>query len=175
MLNWSPEKDKLRQLILYVASRSANETRGDTFLNKMLFFSDAWALQHLGAPITQSRYQKLPFGPASVNLMPVRQDMIEEGLVAVEMVGKTRVTRALREPDLSEFSTDEIKLVDEVFELFKGLSATRLSDISHDLAPGWNLVGTKEDIPLHTQFLSTKPPPDSVLERGRELAATHGW
>jgi hypothetical protein len=47
------DADKFRELVLYIAHRCAeNQKFGDTRLNKVLFFSDAFALQHLGQPIT---------------------------------------------------------------------------------------------------------------------------
>ncbi len=172
---WSQDTDKLRQLILYVASRSDGENRGDIFLNKVLFFADACALQRLGEPITGARYQKLPMGPALRALLPLRKDMIDDGDVETVTAGTTTVTHALREPDLSRFTAEEIGLVDEVIELFGSLRATDLSEASHDWAPGWSLVELKQDIPLETQLISRRPPPEAALERGRELATTFGW
>src|SRR2546422_4570022 len=147
MSDWSQDTEKLRHLILYVAKKSAAKNHGDIHLNKILFFSDAWALQHIGVPITGSRYQKLPFGPASRPLMPLRREMVDRGEVEVEMVGTSRVTNAIREPNLSLFTAEEIRLVDEVIDLFEGISANVLSRVSHDIAPGWNRVELKEDIP----------------------------
>lgn len=172
---WSQDTEKLRQLILYIASRSADANKGDIFLNKVLFFSDACALQRLGEPITGARYQKLPMGPALRALLPLRTEMIDDGDVETVTEGATTVTRALKEPDLSRFTPDEIKLVDEVMDLFGSLPANVLSEASHDWAPGWSLVNIKEDIPLETQLISRRPPSETVLKRGRELAATYGW
>jgi uncharacterized phage-associated protein len=163
------------ECFLFVADRCADEKVGDVYLNKVLFFSDAFALQHLGEPITGARYQKLPLGPAMRALVPLRNEMIEGGEVSVDMVGKRRVTRALRKPDMSIFSDDEIELVERVIDLFRGYSATVVSDASHDLSPGWNLVEIGEDIPLQSQLISTAPPPPEVLRRGRELAEKFGW
>ncbi len=148
MVDWSQDTDKLRELILFIADRCVEEKVGDVYLNKVLFFSDAFALQHLGRPITGARYQKLALGPAMRALVPLRNEMIDDGEISVEMVGKRRVTRALREPDTSIFSDAEIKLVERVMDLFRGYSATVVSDASHDLSPGWNLVEIGEDIPL---------------------------
>lgn len=175
MTAWSQNTEKLRQLILYVASRSAEAGQGDIFLNKVLFFSDAWAMQSLGEPITGARYQKLPMGPALRALVPLRREMIENCEVELQTVDGTHVTHAIKEPNLSLFTTDEIKLVDEVMALFASVPAKVISDVSHDLAPGWNLVGLKEDIPLQTQLISRRPPTEEVLERGRELAGKFGW
>jgi uncharacterized phage-associated protein len=175
MADWSQNTDKLRELILFIADRCADEQVGDVYLNKVLFFSDAFALQHLGRPITGARYQKLPLGPAARALVPLRREMSEKGDVEVVMVGKRRTTRALRNPDMSGFSEDEVKLVERVMDLFRGYSATVVSDASHDLSPGWNLVEIGEDIPLQSQLISTRPPSPVVLQRGRELAEKYGW
>jgi len=172
---WSQNTEKLRQLILYIASQSADAKRGDIFLNKVLFFSDAWALQHLGEPITGARYQKLPMGPALRALIPLRNEMIAAGDVEVKTVGATNVTYALTEPDMECFTADEIALVDEVMLLFSKTPANVISEVSHDLAPGWNLVGLKEDIPLETQLISRRPPSEETSARGRQLAAAFGW
>lgn len=171
----SQDTEKLRQLILYVADRTADENHGDLFLNKVLYFSDAWALQSLGAPITGARYQRLPMGPALRALLPLRDEMIERGEVEMEDVGDYEVTRVLKEPNLSHFTPDEVKLVDRVMDLFKSIPPKLIPDVSHGLAPGWNLVSHKEDIPLHTQFISRRPIPEAALARGRHLAEQFAW
>lgn len=168
--------DKFQELVLYICTRVEDDPRfGDVHLNKALFFSDAIALQDLGAPITTARYQKQPKGPLARNLLPARRAMVAAGDVEVTMVGKRRVTTALRPPNLSVFTKDQLALVDDVIEVLRRHSASRVSEMSHDVAPGWNLVEIGEDIPLETQMTSLKPLPDAVLQRGRELAATYGW
>jgi uncharacterized phage-associated protein len=175
MAPWSQDTAKLRELILFVADRCTEEEISDTLLNKVLFFSDAFALQQLGRPITGARYQKQPRGPTARALVPLRDEMVGDGDVEVEMIGTRRVTRALRKPNISLFSGGEIELVERVMDLLRGYSATVVSDISHDLSPGWNLVEVGEDIPLETQMISRAPIPADVLERGNELAQKFGW
>jgi uncharacterized phage-associated protein len=175
MAQWKQDTNKLRELILFVAQRCANDDVGDIFLNKVLFFSDAYALQHLGHPITGARYQKQPLGPTSLPLLPLRTEMVERGDVEVTTVEKRTVTRALRDPDMSRFSEDEIKLVERVIDLFRSYSAMGVSKASHDLSPGWNLVEVGEEIPLESQLISTEPVPAEAVERGSELAARFGW
>jgi hypothetical protein len=41
--------------------------------------------------------------------------------------------------------------------------------------PGWKLVADRQAIPYSTALISTRPPSDRTLERGRELAARLGW
>ena len=64
MARWKQDERKLRELILFIATHGADE-EGDVFLDKVLFFSDAFALQRLGRPITGARYQKPPLSPTS--------------------------------------------------------------------------------------------------------------
>ena len=178
MTDFEYDADKFRELVVHIAHRCADDPGfGDTRLNKVLFFSDAFALQHLGAPITGARYQKLKFGPAPRALLPARRELEEQGHVRVERVGEPArtVTVPLRGPDLSVFSKDELELVDQVISLFEGRTATLVSHLSHLNSPGWNLVEMHEDIPLESQFLSTKAPPPEVLARGRELAERFDW
>jgi hypothetical protein len=172
------DEGKFRELILYIAHRCADDDDfGDTRLNKVLFFSDAFALQYLGKPITGARYQKLKFGPAPRALLPVRRELEAEGHVRTELVGDPprTVTIPLRGPDMSRFSEAEMELVDEVIGIFEGKTATLVSRLSHLNSPGWNLVEMHENIPLESQLLSTSSPPPEVLERGRELAQRYGW
>lgn len=176
MPTWDYNAEKFRELILYVTHCCADDSSfGDTHLNKVLFFSDAFAVQHLGEPITGARYQKLKWGPAARPLLPVRDEMVEEGVVEVAMVGRRRVTRPLRKPATSMFSERQLELVDEVIALMRGKWAATVSDESHLNSPGWNLVEMNEDIPLESQLISRTPPPDRVLARGRELAVKFGW
>ncbi len=115
-------QDKFRELILYIAHKCADDQAfGDTRLNKVLFFSDAFALQYLGEPITGARYQKLKHGPAARALLPVRGEMEAHGDLRTELVGDParRVTVALRGPDMSRFSEAEMELIDEVIRIFQ--------------------------------------------------------
>jgi uncharacterized phage-associated protein len=162
-------------LILFVAEESADDEVGDIYLNKVLFFSDALALQRLGRPITGARYQRLPMGPAARALLPVREQMIKDGDVKVVMLGKQRVTVPERKADRDAFSSDEIQLVREVMEKFRGDRALTISDRSHYESPGWNLVGEREDIPLESQLISMEPISARAKQRGRELAARFDW
>src|SRR5438034_10969942 len=79
---------RLRELILYVSQRCANDpTFGATKLNKILFYADFFSYFRFGEPIAGIEYQRLPNGPAPKQLLPVRRQMLAEGDLAME---KTR-------------------------------------------------------------------------------------
>lgn len=175
MSSWQYDPQKFEELIVFVASRCADDPSfGDTYLNKVLFFADALAVQTFGKPITGARYQKLKWGPAARALLPARKELVAQGDLTVETVGDRRVTRANREPH-DVFSQDEVELVEKVIDAFRGMWAIHVSDVSHELSPGWNLVEMGEDIPLESQFISRRPVSEATLQRGRELAERYGW
>ena len=78
-----PKKEGSRllgELILYIAKRcEADPTFGAVKLNKLLWWSDFLFYARAGQPITGVEYQKLPAGPAPVQLVPVRNVLIEAG------------------------------------------------------------------------------------------------
>lgn len=173
-------REKFRELIVYIAQKTGDDPGfGDTHLNKVLYWSDFFGYSHLGQPVTGARYQKLKYGPAARALIPVRDELEEEGALSVEprQVGtmESRVTIAKRGPDTSLFSPEELELVDELISQVKTRTAISISALSHQQSPGWNLVDIHEDIPYSTALISTEKPSGDVVARGKELTERFGW
>ena len=168
---------KFEELVLYLASRSADDPKfSATKLNKLLFFADFLAYAYLGKPITGHRYQKLPNGPAPIALLPVVRRMEERG--DCEWTEKSYFGRpqkrlkAHRGPDMSRFSEEEIDLIDDVIAQVWDRNATEVSDLSHQFA-GWQAVGIQEEIPYETIFvLPPRPLTKSELDHARRLATS---
>jgi len=169
---------KLRELMLYIASRSMDDPHmGALKLNKVLFRIDFGAYLNLGAPVTGHPYFKLPEGPAPRHLVEVRRGLIDEGLARLDPmdVGATHDLMRLvplRDPDLRVFSREQIAYADKVLEELADSSGTAVSDETH-LLVGWNLAKLHETIPYETAFLGRATPAD--IARGRELSRLHGW
>lgn len=174
------DADKFRELLLYVAKRSVNDsTFGATKLNKILFFSDFLAYGQLGRSITGAAYQRLEHGPAPRELLPIQEELVNKGeAMVVPSRYFNRVQKrlwAVRDPDISGFSPEEISLVDDVIETLRCHDASDVSLLSHVVAVGWQLAGDREEIPYEAVFLSGEPPTPTDVKRGQELAQKHGW
>ena len=172
------DRERLKELILYLAKRSADDAYfGATKLNKLLFFSDFMAFGQLGAPITGATYQKLKWGPAPRELLPVQREMQREASAKIKRASAFTPdkTVALREPDISQFTPQEIAIVDEVLEALKHDNATMVSDRSHKFSVGWQVAGEQEEIPYGTVFLWGGDPHPAAIEYGRQLAVDRGW
>jgi len=176
MPDWKYDPRKFRELILFIAEKSADDGFfADTHMNKVLYWSDAYAVQYLGRPITGARYQKLEGGPGARALVPARRALVEAGDAEVKKVGKKTVTRAKRKADPQMFTDDERRLVEQVIARIGGRPAVEVSDEAHKLIPGWKMVELKEDIPLGTQMIDTAPVTGATRRRVEKFAQRYGW
>ena len=77
---------------------------------------------------------------------------------------------ALREPDLSEFSGQEIATIDRVIEALWGKSARDVTDLSHEFI-GWQAAQPGEVIPYETVFVNDSEPMDEDVQHAQSLIA----
>lgn len=170
---------KFGELIVYIARRLGPEAAlGRVKLAKLLMASDFGAYERFGQSITGATYEKWEQGHLPRELMLADRDLVAQGAITVEAedyFGKTlkRVT-AQRDPDMSDFTEDELAVIEIAIQQFGHETATRLSELSH-LEVGWRLANWKEPIPYRTVFLGRGGVADADLRRGEELASVHGW
>lgn len=176
------DEEKFKELILYVAAKyECEDFFGATKLNKLLFYSDFLAYKTLGRPITGAEYVALEFGPAPKRLLPVQDELVKSGDIAIERRTLQRRIIALRDPDLSEFSASEIAVVDQVIEALKDADAKQVSELSHAFL-GWKAAraegqatGQMVAIPYATVFVSNKALDEFEVAHGLELAEKYNW
>ncbi len=150
---------KLRALVHYVCSKCPNRNLlGATKLNKILWYSDAIALQHYGTPITGETYIKRQFGPVPKHILKVIDQLETDKALAIKSSPFHRYEKreyvSLKEPDISIFSPEEISLIDDVIHLIcYRHTANSISLATHDRI--WELAEIGEDIPLETVFSSS--------------------
>jgi hypothetical protein len=168
------DERKLAELILYISQKCANDpTFGAVKLNKILCFSDFLFYAYNDRGITNVEYQKLPNGPAPRRLIPVRDELIKNGDLAIQEVvlksGRTQKrTVNLRKPNLDIFTGAEIAQVDRVIESMQDVNAELASDISHNLV-GWLVTEEGETIPYNTIYFANPPLTEEEAHRAREL------
>jgi len=166
---------KFIELVLYISQKCASDPMfGAIKLNKVLFYSDFLFFGRTGEPITGFEYQRLRNGPAPRKLLPVREKMIRDRILALQEVplksGKIQKrTVNLRPPNLRIFTGDEIALVDDVIDALSDCDAQTVSDLSHRTV-GWQIAAEGETISYSTVFLSNEPLTDAELLRGTEIA-----
>jgi hypothetical protein len=170
---------RFRELVLYVARETEADPKcGKTKLYKILFYSDFWAFQKLGHSISGQEYHKLKNGPAPRQAFPVISEMVQSEECAWadrEYFGRSqKKLLALREPNLSDFTGEEVAIVQDVIRMLWRFDATEVSDLSHRFV-GWQLAEEGETIPYSTVVLGTpRPPNQKEIEYGQRLAQELG-
>ena len=168
------DKDKrMKELMLYIAQKSKTDKAfGATKLNKLLFYSDFLAYLNFGKAITDQDYQRLDRGPAPIRLLPLRRELIDEGAAKIESdkyfgFDQDRLV-VLREPDIGEFSSDEIALVDYIIDKWWGINAHDISEESHRFL-GWRYANLSEKIPYEIALVGTRDLTEKEIEYGKSL------
>ena len=164
------DRNKLQELILYIADRCEGEDEfGSTKLNKILFYADFTAYARTGRAITGDEYQKLERGPAPRHVLSAIQALKKDEALAEKTRSYYGLPQrwfvALRDPDISLFTPQEIAIVDDVITRMRGMNASTVSHISHTLA-GWKLAELGETIPYNTVWLSEQSPCEEDLAYG---------
>jgi hypothetical protein len=144
-------------LVLYISLRSEGDPFfGLTKLYKLLFYSDFLAYRRLGHSITGQTYRALPFGP-----VPDKMDRFLKHLVRANDIvirdedfydRPQKRPLALRGPEISEFQSDELALIDSLLDRFKQSSASQISAASHQFL-GWQVAKQGEAIPYAVALL----------------------
>lgn len=182
MKQFVADEKKLRELIVYLANAcAADETFGAMKLNKLLFLSDFLAYGTHGKPITGVDYMKLENGPVPRRLLPIREEMENDGDIAIEKRQyygmpnpQTRII-ARRNADVSLLEKEEIALVDDLIRSTWGASGTKVSELTHGYRAWLMTRQIKDSIPYEAVFLSDEPPTEYEILHAEELIREHGW
>ena len=162
---------KFVEMILLLAKLLTEDVKGGaTKLNKALWYSEVLAVRSFGHPITDTEYQRLPWGPAPRRLLPVRERLIAQGdLELVEDDGQARVIPH-REPDLTVFERGEVEIIDHMATWLRDMPAWKVSELSH-WEPAWFLARDGEMIIPEMAYLRPAVVLPEIKERARQIAA----
>jgi hypothetical protein len=168
-----PDDAKLKELIIFIASRSEDDPNfGSTKLNKLLFFADFLAYMRLGRAITSQPYFRPPNGPAPRRMKPIVDQMVDERTLAIQdrdRYGRTqKVPIALRDADLTRFSPEEVAIVTEVLAVLRNKNAKGVSSLSHRFA-GWRFAKDRETIPYEVALVEFKKPRKEDIEKAMAM------
>lgn len=152
------DSGKFNELVLYIAQESEDDPNfGKTKLNKVLFYSDFLGYGVLGHSLTGATYQRRDYGPVPMEITRARRALVDMGDADVERTWRFNYPQerlvAKRPANMSIFSAEEKRLVDNVIRALRNLSAVDASELSHR-EMGWQLAYDREVIPYDTVFLA---------------------
>jgi hypothetical protein len=173
-LRYTKNDRRLRELILYISDLSeGDQPFGSVKLNKLLFFADFEAYLQLGESITGQEYQSLDYGPAPKRMFPIMNTMQQDGdlfLRATLYQGKPQKRPiSQRDPRLKGFTAEQIDLVNRIVERYRGMTAERISEISHDFIGCQLAIKGVARIPYEVTLVGKRPPTEKEREWGAAL------
>jgi len=164
---------RLKEAILYVA-QEAQPMRlfGRIKLNKILWRADFRAFYERHQPVTGRTYQRLPWGPALIEMLPVMQELLKEGALTEEAqvhAGNTEYRPVAKvEPVLKFFSPEDLEYLDESIHHYWNMTGTESSDESHGIA--WKSRMDGDAIPYEAAYFEDKPLPQAALDKLARIA-----
>jgi uncharacterized phage-associated protein len=121
--------EKMAAMISYVAARTTDLYK--TKLNKLLFYADFVSYYRFGYSISGSRYLHLPYGPVPDSYEDTLDTLNHYGVIDVVKQNSADLIRSGDNP-AKQFLTDEERhTMDWVLEHYGALSASQLTEISH--------------------------------------------
>jgi len=130
---------------------------GATRLNKALFYADVEAYRRTGKSISDDKYIKRERGPVPKHVLATLHELKSEGAIHIQepqVLYDTRHYTSLKEPDDSCLNSEEKKIARSALNFVCGMSATAVSDYSHDII--WEAAHEGEEIPLYAILAAHK-------------------
>jgi len=128
---------KLYNAVLFFCKDGVLKTK----LNKLLFYADFKHFKEYAVAITGARYAHVPFGPGPDNYEIYYGALFSQK--AIEFIEEVyppkyggepvvgEIVKATKDPDLSLFSTSELRILASVREDFKDPNASEITEFSH--------------------------------------------
>jgi len=149
-------KDKLAAMIEYLTAKGHNVYK--TSLNKLLFYADLTNFYLAGYGMSGAVYYNRRFGPVADSAAPTLTELVAQGTVEVDPRVQTLVARDT--PDAGKLSAEERKVLDWIAENYGTMSASEISDFSHD-EMAYKYTEPNEPIAYaYSRFLKRLPPKD---------------
>lgn len=159
-------------MILFFADHTDTGLLGKTKLMKLFYFADFRHVKKYLTPITYDTYVNLEHGPVPstiMNLVTTVENNIDESVLG-DTIGiaqndetkmkRIQTRRKFNEKDAKYFTDSELKIMNEVCEIFKESTGKQIEDASHSEA-AWQKTKLGETIPYS---LGTEDS-DSLVER----------
>lgn len=141
-------------------------------LAKILYFADREYLYKYKEYLTNLEYIKLPYGPVVKGYDKILKDMQKDGFINefTSIINNQKQTcfQSLKEPNISEFSPQEIEILDKAIYENYNKKATTLSKNTHDKI--WENTETGNVIPLECVFLrDIQTPTQDDIQKAKQF------
>lgn len=143
---------KLKNILLYFIERCDGVF--NTKMNKLLFYTDFLCYKKYGRAVSGLAYKAIQYGPVPVRWDRVYSlvDGVDQDIVEFESGYSGVKLDSLLMPDMNVFSTEELSVLESVYENFKNSTAADISAISHNEDAWKKYYGTNKLIDFREAF-----------------------
>lgn len=129
---------RLEQITHYVIARMPPEQLGAVKLAKILLLADIIAWRDRAQTLTGiEEYRRLPQGPVPTEVRGVLNNLIKRNVIhesVVDFFGQNKKQFvSLIEPNLSDFSGEDVDILNRAMDTIGPLTARQASEASHDV------------------------------------------
>jgi uncharacterized phage-associated protein len=156
--------EKFSKMVHYIVYRCKNNTNfGKMVLYKLCYFSDFNNYELYEKSITGETYYRLEMGPAPGDFDKIMSDLIRDN--TIECIERSRHGKKQFhyvsdvKPDMSEFTEEELDVIENVIMRYGSKTASTISSISHKDVP-WKIA--KDHEPLDYEAVFYRNPATSV-------------
>lgn len=137
-----PQKNlkKFKEVLLYILNKVGSKPNiGETVIYKLLYFIDFNFYERYEEQLIGATYVKNNYGPTPIEFQKIVKEM-EKSKELIKVKDKffqypqTKYL-PLREPDLTKLKANETKIIDEVLEILSDMTASQISEYSHNDVP----------------------------------------
>lgn len=152
--------DKTEAIIAYIINyfqcSGSFEKLGKVKLIKILWYADREFMHKYYKELTNLEYRKMPRGPMPKNIDSILESMEKKDIIRSFKISKSdhciqQSFLCLQEPDLNNFTPQEISVLDKVIADLFNKSATQISKKTHDEL--WHSIEQGKVMPLESVFL----------------------
>ena len=152
--------EKFKEVLLYILGKVGSKPNiGQTVLYKLLYFIDFNYYEKYEEQLIGATYVKNHHGPTPKEFIKIVKEMEGKDLVKIQdkyfQYPRTKYI-PLRNPDLSQINSQELKVIDDVLNRLSDMNATQISEYSHNDVP-WLAAEKGEVIEYESVFYRTTP------------------
>ncbi len=145
----SPNYEKYKQMILAFLKLNKRVTK--TKLAKLVYLADAgWFYYNLKS-MSGMQYRKIQYGPVADSYFRIIDELYENGQIEIDQKEDGAMliseTRAGSKKSLSEINKEELKLIKDIGEKWKGKKTAEIVEFTHNQLP-YLCAGENEIITL---------------------------
>ncbi|MBL0222243.1 MAG: SocA family protein [Xanthomonadales bacterium] len=146
-------QDIERQKLLEAAAYFVSNTKycGLVKLFKLLYYTDMLHFREAGRGVTGLDYKALPYGPVPTELYREVQNPKDDmrGVLTIEAPPKGDVSEdspkgtrigVVKNPGTADLTRRELRIIHELVEVFRDVTAEQISDISHSRNGPWDIA-----------------------------------